>query len=114
MTLKPFLLAFALLPCCVGATIAQETPVDGFCIVNGTDAPHFFATETREGARQLVNLAPGERLCAAETQADDGIVSVFEDLDAFEGCSRIIPVGTAEDMLDYAEFDRCRWSSHSP
>ncbi|MBV1867206.1 MAG: cytochrome c family protein [Marinosulfonomonas sp.] len=94
------------------STAAAEVPQDGFCIVNASDKSHFFVTETREGARQLSELAPSERLCAQGTAASDGIVSVYEDLDGLEGCSRIIPTGTAEEMLVYAEFDRCGWSSH--
>lgn len=92
---------------------AATVPADGFCIVNATAASHLFVTETREGERQLADLAPGERLCSAQTQAADGVVSVFEDADGFEGCSRIVAVGNAEELLDYAEFDRCGWGSHN-
>jgi len=91
---------------------SAPVPADGFCIVNASDKSHYFATETREGARQLSQLPPGEQLCAQATAASDGIVSVYEDIDGLEGCSRIIPTGTAEEMLVYAEFDRCGWSSH--
>ncbi|MBV1902707.1 MAG: c-type cytochrome [Marinosulfonomonas sp.] len=94
------------------STAAAEVAKDGFCIVNASAQSRFFATETREGARQTGDLAPGERLCAQGTAASDGIVSVFADPDGFEGCSRIIATGTAEEMLEYAEFDRCGWSSH--
>ena len=87
-------------------------PEDGFCIVNATSDTYLFATETREGDRQLAELTPGERLCSAKTQAEDGVASVFKDADGFEGCSRIVPVGAAEDLLEYAEFDRCGWGSH--
>ncbi len=86
-------------------------PENAFCIVNASDKAHFFAVETREGARQLTTLDPGERLCSAPTAARDGVVSVFESDEGFEGCSRIVPTGTAEEMREYAEFDRCRWSS---
>lgn len=104
-------------------TIAQSTsatdvgsiaaPLNGFCILNGSAEPHLFATETREGERRLVTLKPGARLCVAGTAAQDGIVSVFENADGFEGCSRIIQVGTTEALMKYAEFDRCGWSSHN-
>ncbi|MGR3659715.1 MAG: hypothetical protein ACU0CA_00825 [Paracoccaceae bacterium] len=87
-------------------------PANGFCIVNAAEVSYLFATETREGARQLLELAPGEHLCADGTAAADGIVSVFKNADGFEGCSRIVPTGTAEKMTEYAEFDRCGWSSH--
>ncbi len=94
-----------------GATAGGGAPDNAFCIVNASDKQHFFAVETREGARQLTTLAPGERLCSAATAASDGVVSVFESDQGFEGCSRIVPTGTAEQMREYAEFDRCRWSS---
>ena len=106
-----------------GAAFAQTTnvsdtgvnvaPADGFCIVNSSAQPHLFATETREGERQLVTLDPGASLCISGTSAPDGIVSVFENADGFEGCSRIVQVGTTEEMLEYAEFDRCGWSPHN-
>lgn len=86
--------------------------LDGFCVVNASQEQHLFVTETREGERQLSELAPGESLCAAGTSAKDGIVSVFENADGFEGCSRIIATGSSEEMLEYAEFDRCGWSSN--
>lgn len=82
-----------------------------FCIVNAAHDKLFFAVETREGERAFSALAPGERLCSAKTAAADGVVSVFKDESGFEGCSRIIPTGHAEEMREYAEFDRCRWSS---
>lgn len=94
-----------------GAEVVSA-PADGFCIINATEISYLFATETREGARQLLELAPGDHLCADGTTASDGIVSVFENADGFEGCSRIVPVGTAEQLTEYAEFDRCGWSSH--
>lgn len=84
-----------------------------FCIVNASETEYLFATETREGVRQITSLAPGARLCAAETAAVDGIVSVFNGEDDFEGCSRIIAAGTSEEMLEYGESGRCGWSSHN-
>jgi len=92
---------------------ASAAPADGFCIVNSSEVKHFFVTETREGDRQFAELSPGDRLCAQGTSAPDGIVSVFESEDGLEGCSRIIATGVAEEMLEYAEFDRCGWSSHN-
>ncbi len=93
-------------------TAAAEVPSDGFCIVNSSEHLFFFATETREGGRNVSNLEPGEQLCSASTTQSDGIVSVYKSEDGFEGCSRIIPVGTAEEMTEFAEFDRCGWGSH--
>ncbi len=94
-------------------TAAVEIPQNGFCIVNASQSEHLFATETREGARQVVSLKPGGRLCADITAATDGIVTVYENAEGFEGCSRIIPVGSSEGMLKFAESGRCGWSSHN-
>ena len=93
-------------------TAAAKAPSDGFCVVNSSEHLLFFATETREGERNSSNLEPGEQLCSAATTDTDGIVSVYESEDGFEGCSRIIPVGISEEMTEFAEFDRCGWSSH--
>lgn len=85
---------------------------DRICVVNATAETHLFAVETREGARELATLAPGGELCSEATRAADGIVSIYESAEAIEGCSRIVPTGEAEQVLEYAEFDRCRWGSH--
>ncbi|HHS89394.1 MAG TPA: c-type cytochrome [Rhodobacteraceae bacterium] len=87
-------------------------PQNAFCVTNASDKAHFFAVETREGERQFAPLNPGAQLCSGTTEAADGIVSVFQDENGFEGCSRIVPVGAAEEMREYAEFDRCLWSSN--
>ena len=91
---------------------SQPAPDGTFCIVNAAEEELFFVTETREGSRNFSSLKPGDRLCSETTQADDGIVSVFQSENSLEGCSRIIETGTSEAMLVYAEFDRCGWESH--
>ena len=92
---------------------AATVPNGGYCVVNGAAVSLLFITETREGTRQSAHLAPGERLCAGPTQADNGIVSIFESAASFEGCSRIVAVGNSESMLKFAEAGRCGWSSHN-
>ncbi len=82
------------------------------CVENGSEHPHLFTTETRDGTRQTAMLSPGGRLCSEPTQAADGIVGVFETPDALEGCGRIVPAGTTETLIAYAEFDRCHWGAH--
>lgn len=94
-----------------GPVFSQESE-SGFCIENASDVSYVFITETREGVRQVEEVNPGGKLCAAQTAAPDGIVSVFESIDALEGCSRIIARGVTEGLIEYAEFDRCEWSSH--
>lgn len=96
----------------VRTTAADPWP-DRFCIVNSSPDTMFLTTETREGARAFSSLAPGGQLCSATTAHTDGIISVFESEDSFEGCSRIVPVGRVEEMLEFAAFDRCGWGSHN-
>ncbi len=112
------LLAVSALVAALAPARAQESSAmmkapapDRFCISNASEKPHYFAVETREGKRRFAALEPGEKLCSDPTSAKDGIVSVFASDDGFEGCSRIIPTGSLESMLEYAEFDRCRWGS---
>ncbi len=83
------------------------------CTHNGSNERHFFAAETTGQVRVTGWLEPGERLCApAKTKGEHGVVSVFYSTDVLEGCSRIVRAGEIEDLLRYADFDRCRWSSH--
>lgn len=104
--------AFAIMLLYASPGWAQSPPADAFCIANASGSSHLFATETREGERQLAELADGAMLCASGSGAADGIVSVYESAEALEGCSRIVPMGTVEALRAYAAFDRCRWSSH--
>lgn len=104
--------AIVILAATTPPTFAQSVPQGGFCIENGSEVPHLFITETREGVRQNATLAPGERLCASGSSAADGIASVFESADTIEGCARVVPLGETEALIAYAEFDRCEWRSH--
>ncbi len=82
-----------------------------FCVTNGSEESYFFAVESREGERATMVLAPTGALCMAGGNAG-GVVSVFENEQALEGCSRIVADGQTEAMLAYSEFDRCRWTSN--
>ncbi len=93
------------------ATTAQGGAQDeAVCIRNGSGQAHYFVAESPDGARRLARLAPGEGLCAPATSfGGRGMVSVFEELDAVEGCSRLADPGRAETLLEYEDFDRCLW-----
>lgn len=85
------------------------------CVENGTDARWFFAAEDRDGQRRTGWLDPAGTLCAGAPGAAGGgrgVVSAFPDAGHLEGCSRLVPGGGTETLLAYADFDRCRWSSH--
>jgi cytochrome c2 len=93
---------------------AQETLSAGpgmICVQNATTEPYLFASEGDDGSRLVQSLPPRDTLCT--TASATGIVSVFESTDALEGCSRIVAAGTTEQLLKYADFDRCAWSSNS-
>jgi cytochrome c2 len=81
------------------------------CVQNATAKPYLFASEGDDGSRLVQSLPPQDTLCT--TASVTGIVSVFESSDALEGCSRIVTAGTTEQLLKYADFDRCAWSSNS-
>lgn len=80
------------------------------CVENGAAEPYLFAVEMESGPRQTSVLAPGEDLCISGSEA--GVVSVFENADALEGCSRLVAAFTRETLMRYVDFDRCEWSSH--
>lgn len=112
--LTGFTLVLAMLGTSAGAQDAIVPATDNFCITNSTEDQMLFITETREGMRSTANLNPGAQLCSGKTAAADGIVSVFQNTNHMEGCSRIIKTGTVENLLEYAEFDRCLWQSNTP
>ena len=84
----------------------------GACVTNGTEESYFFAAEATGGSRETATLAPGATLCSAAAAAQGGVVSVFESAEHLEGCSRLVPEAITETLLQYADFDRCRWTSH--
>ena len=79
------------------------------CISNDTNHRYFFSAEAG-GERVAKWLAPQETLCAKGSEK--GLISVFENEDVFEGCSRSVPENGSDRLKKYAEFDRCRWGSH--
>ena len=87
-----------------GSAVAAET-----CVQNGSDTGLFFVAETATD-RQSGWLAPGATLCAGGQGQER--VAVFEDEDALEGCTRLLPGGGTEMLLRYAAFDNCLWQSH--
>ena len=109
LSLLVFTLASPLAP-----QTATEVEADALCVRNESQRAHLFAVDAPGAGRLLQELAPGERLCATgATVGATGVVSVFEDFDALEGCSRLVPVGQSESMRRYVDFDRCFWQSNS-
>ena len=104
MTMKPMLyvLALAATPLPLAADV---------CVTNQTGATRLFTAESTAGHRARADLGPGGTLCVGPGEVQSGRVSVFEDLDAVEGCSRLVPGGSIA-LLRFANFDTCAWSDH--
>jgi len=96
------------------ATFAPATLGDSaVCTTNLSDNRYFFAAEATGSSRVTGWLEPNEQLCAtASVDGAHGVVSVFETEHELEGCSRIVRAGEGEDLLKYADFDRCKWTGH--
>lgn len=93
--------------------IPTDIPANAICVQNAGHDIHFFAVDGGGDSRKIGHLASGETLCTgALERAMQGKVSVFETEDHLEGCTRLVPSGTVEQLLKYADFDRCLWSSN--
>ncbi|MEX3315371.1 hypothetical protein [Sulfitobacter sp. PS-8MA] len=105
--------AFAmLLPFSLNA--APGIDEEALCLRNESERTHLFVVEAPGAGRLVQEIAPGESLCAAGAiPGATGVVSVFEGINALEGCSRLVPVGQSETMIEYVDFDRCFWGSNS-
>lgn len=83
------------------------------CVTNGADETlHFTVESALTGQRRAADLAPGEVLCLQGTGG--GTVAAFDDVNSIEGCSRLVPAGLGDRLLEFARFDRCRWRSNDP
>ena len=80
------------------------------CVTNGAKLEHLFIVEAGD-SRESKMLAPGEMLCADTDQG--GKVSVFEKPDDLEGCTQLMAPNKSNTLIEYMEFDRCEWGSHS-
>lgn len=112
----PRLLAIGLVAACLFPFGIKAQPIAAHqvCVENASATTHVFAVEAGSPeTRKLADLAPNARLCTdAAMPGARGVVSVYESRDTFEGCSRLVSAGIPEALIAYAEFDRCRWSSH--
>lgn len=103
----------AIIGCCaIWALTAVATAGDNpeICVLNASGQGYLFAADAGPQRRRVARLAPGEMLCAPGLR---GVVSVFEDAEEIEGCSRLMPSPGVEEMREYIDFDRCFWNSNS-
>jgi len=83
------------------------------CVQNSSTENYVFSAEAGEGTRQVKSLLSGQKLCVtANEKSAKAIVSVFEKSDSMEGCTKIVKLGTTEEMFKYSHSDRCLWSSN--
>ena len=78
------------------------------CVENASSSPWYFIAHADGGAREGKALSPGERICS-DGSGSMGTVAVFEAATDIEGCSRRVPVGSVEQLIDFTHVDLCRW-----
>jgi hypothetical protein len=87
-----------------------QPPVNGFCIENRDTRAAVFVVDAGAAYREVATLAPGARLCTPEFPTPThGMVGVFYDENAMEGCSRLARAGAVHVLLKYNDFDNCKW-----
>ncbi len=92
----------------LGATPALAAPV---CVLNRTGQTLLMVVDDLAGQRLAKPVAGGARLCLlAPKTARKAVVGVFADDSTEEGCSRLAHPGQPETLLDFAEFDNCKWA----
>lgn len=81
------------------------------CIHNDTAQRLAFVVESGS-KRRVAETAPGAELCLdwLAKQAR-GVVGVFENMEALEGCSRLSEAGRTERLIGFARFDNCTWQT---
>jgi hypothetical protein len=105
--------AITMLPA-LSLSAAPDGDAETLCVRNDSGRSYLFAVDAPGAERLVQDIPAGESLCAnGATPGATGFVSVFEDIHALEGCSRLVPVDQTEIMMQYVDFDRCFWESNS-
>ena len=93
------------------AKAAMPIAASDICVENQSGKKMLFVVEAKDGKRALKTLDGSGNLCVPEATAGvGGIVGVFQDADALEGCSRLAKAGAAERLIAYEPFDNCSWA----
>lgn len=93
------------------AAKAMTIAATDICVENQSGKKLLFVVEAKGGERVLKTLNALENLCAPQAMVNTGgTVSVFQDADALEGCSRLAKAGVAERLIAYEPFDNCTWA----
>ena len=107
MTRKTDALSLTLILLGLSLPASAQAAEPGVCVTNSFDEPLLFVAQS-DGAEQVSKwLDPGQTLCSAAGTGDTGVVRVFLDEEAEEGCSRLATTDAPEILTDFVEFDRC-------
>ncbi|MGI9389873.1 MAG: hypothetical protein ACR2O1_07435 [Boseongicola sp.] len=79
------------------------------CVENASGESWLFTAADDVGARASAMLAPEGRLCLKSE--GPGTITVFENAEALEGCSRRVANGSFTRMLDFPGVDLCAWEA---
>ena len=91
-----------------GTVPAQSAPI---CVLNHTNLRLFLTVDSQQGQRIGDWTSAGGKLCLdAAPEAFQGVVGVFSSDQSLEGCSRLTRLNQPETLLDFHEFDNCRWA----
>lgn len=91
----------------LGANPLTAAPV---CVLNQAGQQLFLVVDDLDGRRAARMVATGGQLCLkVASDVQKAVVGVFASADALEGCSRLTRPGQTETLLDFMEFDNCRW-----
>ena len=93
---------------CFLALCAAPLAAAPVCVENASDSPRYFVAHADGGPRQGRALPPGDRICS-DGGGEMGTVAVFAAASDIEGCSRRVPAGSVELLLDFPHVDLCRW-----
>ncbi|MCP4073657.1 MAG: hypothetical protein GY742_18285 [Hyphomicrobiales bacterium] len=77
------------------------------CIQNKFPKELLLSDESKNRQRQIKMLGQNDVLCVSASADSSETVSVFENKDALEGCSRLAKTGKTEVLIDYVSFDNC-------
>jgi len=91
-----------------GTVPAESAPI---CVLNHTDQRLFLTVDSQQGQRIEASTIAGGKLCLeAAPDVSQGVVGVFSSDQSLEGCSRLTRPNQPETLLDFHEFDNCRWA----
>jgi cytochrome c2 len=93
----------------VADIVLHEAAENQICIQNNFPKKLLLVAEAKNGRREVKTVNLAGVLCVGAEKDGNGSVGVFENEDAFEGCSRLARAGKTQVLITYASFDNCKW-----